>query len=138
MGKGGSVQAEQILMVIKTKEGAGARLSVMEESFLNDASKLERKMATLVHQQLGGNMNFFTDYTKIHEVLSKVGELTEKDDRYGVLPAGHRTRPGMNVEILREERYSGASPATAMQRSWDQGGTGSYGGSSSSSGYQTK
>ena len=75
-------------------------------------------MATLVHQQLGGNMNFFTDYTRIHDVLSKVGELTEKDDKYGVLPAGDRTRPGMNVEILREERYSGASSATAMQRSW--------------------
>ena len=44
VGKGGSVQAEQILMVIKTKKGAGAGLAVMEESFLNDASKLERKI----------------------------------------------------------------------------------------------
>jgi len=96
---------------------------MMEESFLSDGSKLERKMATLVHQQHGGNMSFFTDYIKIHEVLSKVGELTEKDDRYGVLPAKDRTRPGMNVEVLREGRYSGASPATAMQRSWEHGGS---------------
>ena len=83
-------------------------------------------------------MNFFTDYSRIHDVLSTVGELTEKYDKYGILPAGDRTRPGMNVEILREERYSGASSATAMQRSWGQSGTGHYGGSSSSSGYQAK